>query len=309
MKTVGCLLGEYIRWLAMVVCSVAILLCASGLVRRDDAIKIHLMNYPEGNIQTMELEEYITGVLKAEVPASFSRETLKAQAVASRTYACKAMISGKHDGFDICTDSSCCQAFQSESQQETGLSAFRTDKIRNAVRETKGQVIIFQDQLIEAAFFSSSGGKTENAADVWGWDYPYLKSITSSGEESAPHYTEEFRIPKEKMREIFEIPKQDDITIDHICYTDGGGIRSLNLSGNEIPGTRFRTLLKLPSTKLQIEEEVDSFRVTSSGFGHRVGMSQYGAQAMALKGEDYRSILTYYYPGTAIQSIKPALFS
>lgn len=309
MKALVSLLGEYIRWLAVVAFSMVLLLCASGFLHREDGIGIRVMLYPETNIRTMDLEDYVLGAVSAEVPTSFALEALKAQAVAARTYACKAILSGKHEDFDICTDSACCQAFQPVKQWKTDGDAVQEDKIRKAVRETAGQVIVFQNRLIEAAFFSSSGGKTEDAADVWGWDYPYLKSTISPGEERAPHYAEEFHISKAKIQEVFSIQQESDIVIDSIRYTNGGGIASLTLSGEEISGTQFRKQLSLPSTRLQIEKEGDGYRITSYGFGHRVGMSQYGAQAMALQGKDYRSIIAYYYPGTSIQIINSALFS
>ena len=144
--------------------------------------------FSDGTVQSMDMEEYLTGVVLAEMPASFEGEALKAQAVAARTYAAKAQASNKHTGGSICTDSRCCQAYISEREYlENGGTELGIAKIRGAVSATKGEVLTYQGELIDATYFSCSGGSTEDAQAVWGVDFPYLKAVSSPGEEKAEY--------------------------------------------------------------------------------------------------------------------------
>lgn len=255
----------------------------------------------EGQPTEMTMEAYLCRVLPAEMPPSFEPEALKAQAVAARTYTCQAQLSAqKHEGA-LCTDSRCCQAYSSDAQLEN-LSQEEREKIQQAVTDTDGLVLTYQGAPIEATFFSSSGGRTEDAAAVWGRDYPYLRSVESPGEEESPYKESSVFYYKEELEELLDISLGEDWGqwVGEISYTSGGGVDRLILGDRSFSGTYLRKILGLNSTIFTVEPEPEGIRFTSSGYGHRVGMSQYGANAMAEDGADFKEILSHYYVGTIL---------
>jgi len=260
----------------------------------DPRIKVLM---PDGTVQSMKLEEYVVCVVLAEMPAEFETEALKAQSVLARTYAIKKIGTDKHDGGMICTDASCCQGFC--SMENYGGSADALHKIKDAAYATVGQMLYYNGELIEATYFSCSGGQTEDAAAVWGTDVPYLRSKESPGEEGTEHYISTVVMEQEDLMDVLGLNEQT-LTVSNITYTDGGGVREVQLCDELFTGVQVRKLLQLPSTAFQMRVVGDSVIITSKGYGHRVGMSQYGANAMALKGSDYRQILAYYYEGTTL---------
>jgi stage II sporulation protein D len=249
----------------------------------------------------MPLEAYLEGVLFGEMPASFQLEALKAQAVVARTYTIKRYSqSPKHPSGAICTDSFCCQAYSDPSLYPSELR----DKIHRAVSETQGLVVTYQGNLIDATYFSCSGGQTEAAVAVWGTDVPYLQSVESPGEEYASVYSDTVTYSLadfERMLSVdLEGPPEGWFT--EITYTPGGGIDRMKIGGREFSGTQIRSFLNLRSTVFVLTSQGESVSITTRGYGHRVGMSQYGAEAMAQKGSDYQEILAHYYPGTTVES-------
>lgn len=256
-------------------------------------------------VKQMELDEYVLGVLLGEMPAEFEFEALKAQAVASRTYTMrKVQKQNKHKDAHICTDSSCCQAFVAlEDYLNHRGSEADLGKIRRAVTETSGQVLTYNGNLIEATYFSCSGGKTEDAVDVWGADVPYLQSVPSPGEESAAKYSQEQIYTRTQF--LMKLGLADSTVLTEqsmlFTYTAGGGVDKLSIDGKSFSGIQLRSLLSLPSTAFSIDISGDNITVITKGNGHRVGMSQYGADAMAVTGSKYDEILAYYYPGTELQ--------
>ncbi len=260
----------------------------------------------DAGVITMQLEDYVTGVVLGEMPADFEAEALKAQAVVARTYTCKKMKDSKHTNADVCTDSTCCQAYLSKNEfLEKGGSVESFLKVNNAVMDTNGEVLKYNGELIEATYFSCSGGKTETAKEVWGGDIPYLQSVESPGEEIASHYMDTVKFSPAEFRDKLGInyagnPEQ---WIGNISYTEGGGVETIVIGGKPFTGVQFRKLLNLRSTAFVITAVGDSITITTKGFGHRVGMSQYGAEAMAIEGKDYKSILEHYYQGAILSSI------
>lgn len=256
----------------------------------------------DGTVQIMELDTYITGVVLAEMPADFEIEALKAQAVVARTYALKRVITGqKHAQQAVCTDSVCCQAFYADAEHYESEEFL--EKVRTAVKETENQVLTYDGNLIEATYFSCSGGRTEDALAVWGEEIPYLQSVESPGEEQAAHYVDTVSFSSkdfcQKMgRELSGAPAG---WIGEVTYTEGGGVETIYIGGEQYEGTQVRQLLGLRSTAFIITAAGDTIIVTTKGFGHRVGMSQYGADAMAAGGSSYAQILAHYYPGTELQ--------
>ena len=242
----------------------------------------------------MALDDYLVGVLLGELPGDFHKEAKMAQAVAARTYALRTIQFGtKHPGF-VCTDSGCCQSWAAtEDFAEEAVS-----QAREAVELTQGLVLTYEGKLIDATYFSCSGGRTEDAVAVWGGDVPYLKSVESPGEENATHYRDEVIFANSEF--LKSLGLTGPVTIGRITYTKGDGVDTMAICGKTFTGTQLRSLLGLRSTAITITLEPGQVRVTTQGFGHRVGMSQYGANAMAEKGHDFRQILAHYYPGTQI---------
>ena len=257
----------------------------------------------EGQVVSMDLHSYLTGVLLGEVPADFAPEALKAQAAASRTYALYACGQRRHAGAAVCTDASCCQCWRDPaSAAPEALAAAEA-----AVSATDGLVIRYEDRLIEATFFSCSGGRTEAAAAVWGGDLPYLQAVDSPGEEDAACFTDELRVPAEEFCAVLreadpgtEFPEAKGAWIGSVSYTDGGGVDVIELGGRPFAGTRVRKLFGLRSTVFRIRITQTEVVFSTRGSGHRVGMSQYGAQAMAEAGADFEEILRHYYQGVEI---------
>lgn len=259
----------------------------------------------DGYVEVMELDTYITGVVLKEMPASFESEALMAQAVVARTYTLKRNSSYKHKGAAICTDYSCCQAYCSEQDYlENGGSADDLQKVRSAVSATENQVLMYNGQLIEATYFSCSGGMTEDAQAVWGEDIPYLQAVESPGEEGAAHYTDTVHFPADEFSALLgqQLPGQPGTWIKEVTYTPGGGVDTIIIGEREYTGVEIRQMLGLRSTAFVITAVGNTVTVTTKGFGHRVGMSQYGADAMAVNGAKYTEILNHYYPGTKLST-------
>lgn len=259
------------------------------------------------SVVTMELDTYLVGVLLGEMPAYFETDALRAQAVVARTYAMRHhLLQDKHPGGAVCTDPGCCQAYVSETvyMQQGGAPA-DVEKIRKAVTDTAGWVLTYEGQLIDATYFSCSGGRTEDALAVWGVEIPYLQSVESPGEESAENYirTVTFSAAEFMSRLGREMTGSPTSWLGTVTYTEGGGVATMVIGGRSYEGTRLRQLLGLNSMAFSMEAAGDSIRVTTSGKGHRVGMSQEGAEAMAVAGATWEEILLHYYQGTRIDKI------
>ncbi len=257
-------------------------------------------------VTEMVLEDYLVGVVMAEMPASFEPEALKAQAVVARTYTLRQQTyGGKHPDAAVCTDAQCCQAYCSREQyRENGGSDENIRRLEEAVAETRAQVLTYEDTLIEATYFSCSGGKTEAAVAVWGSDIPYLQAVESPGEEASDHYVSTHSFSAEEFARLLDIrgDTPPESWVGKVTYTAGGGVETMEIGGSSFTGTELRRLLSLPSTAFALTAVGDRITVTAKGFGHRVGMSQFGANAMAEAGSTYRQILAYYYPGTLLQT-------
>lgn len=262
--------------------------------------------WKNGKVSEMELDSYIVGVLLGELPNNFEPDTLKAQAVAARTYTLRSVssTSSKHENADVCTDHTCCQAYVDPQDYDNGEFL---RKIRSTVEETSGQVLMYRENLIEATYFSCSGGRTEAAVAVWGTDIPYLQSVASPGEEAAKYYEHSTVISREEFLSLLGLPENLLIYEDslELTYTDGGGVAQMVIGDAQFSGVQLRTLLNLRSTAFTLEFSTDSVLITTKGNGHRVGMSQYGADAMALDGYSYSEILLHYYPGTELVTLSP----
>lgn len=248
-----------------------------------------------------DLEEYLVGVVLAEMPASFEEEALKAQAVVARTYGVRALKGkSKHPEGDICGNAACCQGYLDPA--DYGGTEEQLQKVRNAVYATSGEVLIYQGELIEATYFSCSGGATEDAVAVWGTDVPYLQSVDSPGEENAAYYVDGVEFTLEEFLSCLDLDLEGTPVswLGEVTYTAGGGVDTVVIGGKSYKGTEIRKLLGLRSTAFEMDATEETISVTTRGYGHRVGMSQYGADAMASQGSQYGEILAHYYQGTEL---------
>ena len=269
--------------------------------------KVHMTMYlrqEDGTAVEMDMDAYLTGVLLAEMPASFELEAKKAQAVVARTFTQKAVTTGgKHGDGSVCTDSTCCQAYITEEEYlSRGGAAEAVENARAAAEETSGYVLTYGGVLIEATYFSCSGGSTEDAVAVWGTDFPYLRATDSPGEEEAAHYTDTVTFTAAEFQAKLgqTLSGSPASWLGVTTYTAGGGVAAMEIGGQSYKGTELRSLLGLRSTAFTMTAGEDSITVTTKGYGHRVGMSQYGADAMAALGSSYPEILAHYYQGTEL---------
>lgn len=266
------------------------------------------------NVEEIPFDEYLYGVVSAEMPVSFEKEALKAQAIVARTYTIYKIVhnNGKHQGADICDDSACCQAWISKedrlSKWEEASRKSNWNKIVEVVEATKGKIITYEGQPIHAFFHANSGGKTETTINVWGGDsYPYLQSVATSGEDGYSQYASEVSFTKEtfidKVKEKytnFSIDFTKENCIQILEYTDGNRVKKVQIGNLELSGVEVRTLLGLKSANFTIELGEDTIRFSVVGYGHGVGMSQTGADSMAKQGSNYEEIIKHFYTGVEI---------
>ena len=245
--------------------------------------KVKLLHSKSGEVEETSMEEYLVGVVSAEMPANFELEALKAQAVVARTYtAYKMFKGGKHDNANICDDSKCCQAWISkEDRFEKWNEADRENnwsKITTAVNETKGKIITYNGEPINAFFHSNSGGTTETVSNVWGGtDYPYLQSVETSGEDGYTQYSSSVTLSKEellqKMKESYPnitINWNEEQPIQITEYTESGRAKTIKIGDTNISGVEARTIFGLKSAKFNVDVgETITFNVV--GYGHRSG--------------------------------------
>ena len=266
-----------------------------------------------GTLIKLPLEEYLYGVVAGEMPASFETEALKAQAVAARTYTVnrKKTPNKDHPDADVCSDSTHCKAYLSpdELSQKFAESPKQLEKIKQAVDSTKNQILVYNGEPISAVFHSTSSGITENAEDVWGNPVPYLVSVVSEGEDASPRYTEtktfsfsEFQEKINAGNQAVTFSEDPESWFSRWQRNESGSVKSVSLCGTSFSGTKLRALLGLRSANFTVEI-TDCITVSTKGYGHGVGMSQYGANHLAKRGYTYEQILKKYYTGVEIDSL------
>ncbi|MCI9177160.1 MAG: stage II sporulation protein D [Clostridia bacterium] len=278
---------------------------------------VKLLHKKTQKIENLPLDEYLYGVVSSEMPASFEKEALKAQAVVARTYTLYKMMQnkGKHKNADICDDSSCCQAWISKEDRlkkwDEKVKEEYWNKIVNAVNETQGKMITYEGKPINAFFHANSGGTTETPINVWGGSgYPYLQTVQTAGEEAYSQYASKITVNKSEFEKTIkkehsnfkiDFNQKDCIKIKE--YTQGNRIKNIQVGNLELSGVEMRNLFKLRSAnfKIKIEKEEITFEVT--GYGHGVGMSQTGADSLAKQGKTYEDIIYHYYTGVKIKDI------
>ena len=285
---------------------------AEDTALRDRGETVRLLR-TDGSVETLTMADYLFGVVAAEMPASFEPEALKAQACAARTYAARLRSSGKHDGADLCDDSSCCQAYlpPDAARARWGLSAQTySEKLAAAVAETDGLGVLSGGEPIQAVFFSSAPGQTVDAAAVWGSEVDYLKSVSSPEGDEVPNYHSRVALSADQVRQAAQgAYPAVNLSGDPAGWfdppsTDGGGtVLSQRLGGVTLTGSQLRQLFSLRSAAFTVTWDGSQFVFSVTGYGHGVGMSQYGANAMAKEGKTFRDILTWYYSGAEVGAL------
>lgn len=251
-----------------------------------------------GSVINLNMTDYLIGVVSSEMPASFNLEALKAQSVLARTYALKAKQTGKK-----LTDTVSTQSYIDIDQMKNKWgNSFNTyyNKIKNAVENTNGEYLSYNGNYIEALYHSTNNGKTESSLDVFGNYYPYLISVSSEYDKNASSYLRTINMPLDTISNKLGLSLNSDSVISILSYTDGGNIKEININGNNFSGKKVRELLGLRSADFDISISDNNANITTRGYGHGVGMSQYGANGMANAGYGYKDILSHYYPGTTL---------
>ena len=287
------------------------------VIHGDDTVSVY--NNETGKVEKYNLEDYIVGVVSSEMPAAFDIEAIKAQAVAARTFYFSKRLNKcpKAKGADICNTTH-CQVYMSKEKRfkEWGNSSKSEEywkKICDAVEATKGQVLVYDDEIVMyPQFFSTSWGKTEDAKEVFANDVPYLKSIESPGEEKSKKYetNKEIRISDFVNAVNRSYPKaklsSSNLSggIEIVSRTESGAVKEIRLGKERISGIDFRKLFDLNSANFTITYNNKVVSIKCKGYGHGVGMSQFGADSMAKNGKTYDEILKHYYSGVRIEKIK-----
>ena len=278
---------------------------------------IKLLHTKTGQIEEIPLDEYLYGVVSAEMPASFEAEALKAQAVVARTYTIFKIQnnSSKHENSDICDDFTCCQAWISKEERlakwEQDKALEYWNKIVASVESTKGKIVTYEGKVINAFFHANSGGKTETTLNVWGGsNYPYLQTVATAGEDAYSQYLSEVVINKEdfinKIKEKysnFSINFENENCFQVTEYTEAGRVKKIKIGNIELSGVEVRSLLGLKSANFNITIEKENIKFEVIGYGHGVGMSQTGADSMAKQGSNYDEIIKHFYTGVEIDNI------
>ena len=259
------------------------------------------------NIETIPLEEYIVGVLAGEMPINFDIEALKAQAVASRSYALKRIEYNKDKEYDV-VDSILNQVYLDNEYLKKAWSnnyVKNINKLRKAVNATIDEYLSYNSLVVDALFFSTSNGYTEDSQAVFNFECDYLKSVESpwDSEVSSAYLTNKTLSLKEFYQKL-NLPYKKNLNVEILKRSSTNRILLLKINNQEFKGTELYSKLSLRSTDFTITLLGDNVKITTKGYGHGVGMSQYGALGMAKKGYTYEEILKHYYKNTFITKLK-----
>lgn len=267
----------------------------------------------DGQTVIFELEEFLIGVVAAEMPADYPAEALKAQAVAARSYILyrENALNSLHPGAAVCVDPAHCFAWlDEEALREKWGTGYEESfsRVKSAVDATAGEYLSYAGSPINAVFHAVSGGMTESAADVWSADIPYLQAVESAGETSAAGFLTETEVSADALRaELLsrypeaELPAEPAEWFSDITRSGSGGVISVAVGNLRLHGNEIRSLCSLRSSNFTVEYRDSTFYFTTRGYGHGVGMSQYGAHVLADEGLDYKRILTWYYTGVTLE--------
>ena len=297
------------------------------VIEEKDQVYVTVLNTEDNTTMELTTDEYIKGVVAAEMPVNFELEALKAQAVAARTYTLNRLeeFGGKpddvHPQYELCTDYRHCQAWISKDDRlvawskNTELSALNSielwSKIEEAVDSTKGESLIYNGELIDPLFHSSSGGVTENSEDYFSASLPYLRSVSSEYETNSPYISTNFDISEDDFEKTLKNKYPDIVlkknkmidNLEIISRTKSGRVDEIRVGNKTLTGREIRELLSLRSNNFTIKQDGNNIVFTVNGNGHGVGLSQYGANGMAEAGFDYVEILKHYYTGVELKKV------
>ncbi|EOV9526551.1 stage II sporulation protein D [Bacillus cytotoxicus] len=273
----------------------------------NTAVQVSVYRDAKKSVEQLPLEEYVKGVVASEMNASFELEALKAQALAARTFIVQRMLSGaKKQNADV-TDTVNDQVYKSKEELKKiwGKDYEKNlKKVEEAVSKTAGQVLTYEGSPITASFFSTSNGRTENAADYWGNDYPYLKSVDSPWDQASPKFTSEQTFTVADFQKRLGVKILENGKVGNIQErTEGKRVKGVEFQGKVLTGKEVRTKLGLRSSDFTWKQQGNHIVVTTKGYGHGVGMSQYGANGMAKEGKEYTEIVAHYYKGIEIKTL------
>lgn len=289
---------------------------AASATAAESPFSVAVMRTTTETVEDVPLEEYVARVVAAEMPADFELEALKAQSLAARTYTVNHLLyGGGQDEYDV-TDTVDHQVYKNDEEllQQWGSDyEWKMNRIEEAVAATEGELLTYDNEPITASFFSTGNGKTENSEDYWENEIPYLRSVESPWDTESPKYTDQETFTLAQLAEALEIdlPAETPLFIEE-SHTESGRVDQVAFEGHRFSGREVRERLDLPSTDFTIKQSNDHLIFTTEGFGHGVGMSQYGANGMAKEGNTYEEIIQHYYQDVEISTVTetaPALVS
>ncbi|WP_416828132.1 stage II sporulation protein D [Ectobacillus polymachus] len=272
------------------------------------AVEVAVFRSGQNKVDRMPIESYVAGVVAAEMPADFEMEALKAQALAARTFVVKRMLTGQllANNANV-TDTVDNQVYKNEEEWKTLWGKdydWKMKRVKDAVSATTGQVLTYNGDPITASFFSMSNGYTENVEDYWGGTSPYLRSVESPWDKDAPKFTSEQRVSVSDFQKKLGVQVLANGTVGTIAgRTAGQRVKNVDFNGKTLSGKDIREKLGLRSSDFTWKQEGGMITITTKGFGHGVGMSQYGANGMAKSGKSYKDIVQHYYQGVAISNL------
>ncbi len=284
-------------------------------VKSEVPIDIPVYRTAKKVTENIPLEEYVVGVVASEMPAEFEFEALKAQALAARTYVVKQMLLEENlstpEGAKVTDSFETHQAYKDNYELKEQWGAKYEEnmkKFTEAVNSTAGQIVTYNGTPIDALYFSTSNGYTENSEELWGNEYPYLRSVPSSWDEKSSKYlsTNTISVSEFENKLGVSIPSNGNIG-KILARTTGKRVASIQIGEKSISGKDVREALKLPSSDFTLERKGDQIIITTKGYGHGVGMSQYGANGITKKRKNYQDIVKHYYQGIEISSLDPYL--
>lgn len=297
--------------LFLVVLIVIVPFIVVNLFVKEEEIKFNYTNNlnvrvkRDTGIVTVPLEDYVVGVLAGEMPIEFEMEALKAQAVAARSYVLKKMSYNKEKEYDV-VDTIMNQVYlDNDYLKKTWGKDYvkKINKLKTAVIETNYQYVDYNGNIADTMFFSTSVGETENSEEVFSNKVPYLKSVSSTWDEISPVYKLNYQFKLNEFLNKLDLPYSNFVKLEVIDSTSTGRVKKIKINEKTFDGSVVVTKLKLKSNHFTIKQDGDTINITTKGYGHGVGMSQYGAQGMALNGYSYEEILMHYYQGTSIKKI------
>ncbi|WP_037986071.1 stage II sporulation protein D [Thalassobacillus devorans] len=268
---------------------------------------INVLRTNTNQVEEVPLEQYVARVVASEMPANFEKEALKAQALAARTYIVQHYSNGENisEQADV-TDTVDHQVYKNDAElrkQWKGEYTANMSKINQAVKETAGEIITYEQKPIFAAFFSTSNGYTENSEDYWKNAFPYLKSVESPWDKQSPKFLDQKVLSVQEVEAKLGVTFPADVTASRINLTEGNRVSSIEVGGKKFSGREIREKLGLRSSDFSIDQKDGHLIFTTKGYGHGVGMSQYGANGMAKQGSNYKEIVQHYYQGAKVTKL------